>query len=76
MSATDYIYYEADNRFRLLLRSIYMLVNPPHINPCGVGLLDYPNEIYEALTAFRDGGNLYREMHQSTANLLRKMGAK
>ena len=77
ITPNEYIFQGADNRFRLLLRSIYLMMQQPSVMPFSdCGSMDMPNDYFEALCVFRDAERMYKKAYENTRNLLKQLGAK
>jgi len=76
ITANEFVFKDATNSFKLLMRCIYANANPPHAFPFSGGLLDQPKEFLDAMQYFAMGKNLYANQAKNTSELLRSLGAK
>lgn len=61
---------------RLLLKSIPMMLNPPHSFPFSGGYLEQPNEFHEAVNAWEYGQSLYAQKHSQLGDTLKQLAGK
>lgn len=76
MTANDFVYQDSTHSYRLLMRSIYGYMNPPHTMPFAGGLFDQPKAFLDGVQFFGMGKSLYENQAKATSEIMKSLGAR